>query len=188
VDLNAGEGVTRSFYRGKPGYGPAESFEPEAESEAAAEGVAASRGKNLSLTKLAGAPTRHGWLEEMLPPNFAEHSPKLKADAYDYIVFDMTCITPASVTPRMSARMNLVLFVIESEKTRDYQARYACGLLRESRATVSVVLNKYYNPVPAWLAQDLTIPGTYVAVFVAIACGDDGGVGQIRFLSCVKPF
>lgn len=152
VDLNAGEGVTHSFYKGKPGYGPSESFEAEMEPEEAL--AETPKGENLSLAKLAGHQSRQNRLEGILPPGFNELSPKLKADAYDYVVFDMTCITAASVTPRMSARMDLVLFVIESEKTKDHQARYACGLLRESRANVSVVLNKYYNPVPAWLAQD----------------------------------
>lgn len=152
VDLNAGEGVTHAFYKGKPGYGPSESFDPEIEPE---EAVAETPdGDNLALAKIAGHQSKRNRLEGILPPSFSELSPKLKADAYDYVVFDMTCITPASVTPRMSARMDLVLFVIESEKTKDHQARYACGLLRESRANVSVVLNKYYNPVPAWLAQD----------------------------------
>lgn len=150
VDMNSGEGVTHSFYKGKPGYGPSESIETETESDE----PSASGGKNLSLTKVAGGQSKRDRLEGMLPPGFNGLSPKLKADAYDYVVFDMTCISPASVTPRMSGRMDLVLFVIESEKTKDHTARHACGLMRESRANVSVVLNKYYNPVPEWLAHD----------------------------------
>lgn len=93
-------------------------------------------------------------LEDMLPPEFKEARPKLKADAYDYVVFDMSPISPASVTPRMSGHMDLVLFVVESERTKDYAARNACNLMRDSRANVRAVLNKYHNPVPGWLAHD----------------------------------
>jgi uncharacterized protein involved in exopolysaccharide biosynthesis/Mrp family chromosome partitioning ATPase len=151
VDLNAGEGVTHSFYKGKPGYGPAESIETDSVTDEAPE---LPKGKNLSLSKLTSGHPKRDRLAGMLPPGFHDHSPKLKADAYDYVVFDMTCISPASVTPRMSGHMDLVLFVIESEKTKDHTARNACGLMRESRANVMAILNKYYNPVPEWLAHD----------------------------------
>ena len=145
VDMNAGEGVTHSFYKGKPGYGPSESIETESDGGSS----------NMSLAKVSGAArSRHDRLAGILPPSFAELSPKLKADAYDYVVFDMTAITPASVTPRLSGHMDLVLFVIESEKTKDHTARYASDLMRESRANVMAILNKYHNPVPAWLSHD----------------------------------
>ena len=146
VDMNAGEGVTHSFYKGKPGYGPSESIETESEGE--------DEQKNLSLAKVPGGRSRRDRLAGILPPSFNELSPKLKADAYDYVVFDMTAISPASVTPRLSGHMDLVLFVIESEKTKDHTARHASDLMRESRANVMVVLNKYYNPVPSWLSHD----------------------------------
>jgi Mrp family chromosome partitioning ATPase len=144
VDLNAGEGVTHSFYKGKPGYGPAESIE--------ADDVALKGNQNLSLAKIPSGQSKRDRLSWILPPSFNEMS--LKSEAYDYVVFDMTAITPASVTPRLSGHMDLVLFVIESEKTRDYVARHAVGLMRESRANVIAILNKYYNPVPSWLARD----------------------------------
>jgi polysaccharide biosynthesis transport protein len=146
VDMNAGEGVTHSFYKGKPGYGPSESIETE---------MADANGEiNMSLEKVTGGGTRRSRLAGILPPSFNEHSPKLKADAYDYVVFDMTAISPASVTPRLSGHMDLVLFVIESEKTKDHTARHAAELMRESRANVMAILNKYHNPVPGWLAHD----------------------------------
>ena len=145
VDMNAGEGVTHSFYKGKPGYGPSESIETESDDGAS----------NMSLEKVSGAArSRQDRLAGILPPSFSELSPKLKADAYDYVVFDMTAISPASVTPRLSGHMDLVLFIIESEKTKDHAARYASDLMRESRANVMAILNKYHNPVPAWLSHD----------------------------------
>lgn len=151
VDWNTGQGVTHSFYKGKAGYGPSESFEAESDSDLE---VSPSPAKNLSLTKHQGEQSSRDRLAGMLPPDFDEYMPKLKADAYDYIVFDMPCITPASTSPRMAGRMDLVLFVIESEKTKDYVARYASGLMRESRANVVAILNKFYSPVPEWLSQD----------------------------------
>jgi Mrp family chromosome partitioning ATPase len=150
VDRNAGEGVTHSFYKGKVGYGPSESVETE--SETTPEEVAP-KGGNLSLTKHQGESKRDR-LTGMLPPDFDDYMPRLKADAYDYVVFDMTCVSPASVTPRMAGHMDLVLFVIESGKTKDHVARYACSLMRDSRANVVAILNKYFNPVPEWLAHD----------------------------------
>jgi polysaccharide biosynthesis transport protein len=147
VDLNAGDGVTHSFYKGKPGFGPSES--PDDENET---GVA--RAENLSLAKRGAGANATDRLDGLLPPEFNEQVPKLKAGAYDYIVFDMTQISPASVTPRMSGRMDLVLFVIESEKTKQHTARSACELMRESRANVVAILNKYHNPVPERLAHD----------------------------------
>jgi Mrp family chromosome partitioning ATPase len=66
----------------------------------------------------------------------------------------MRAISPSSVTPRLASHMDLVLLVIESGKTKDYAARGAVELLRESRANVAGVLNKYHNPVPACLAHD----------------------------------
>lgn len=150
VDWNAGPGKTYSFYKGKAGYGP--SVAMEAETAESSDDLVAS-GKSLSLTKL-GKESKAEELEGMLPPDFDDYMPKLKAEAYDYIVFDMTTISPASTTPRMAGRMDLMLFVIESEKTKDYEARYACGLMRESRANVVAILNKFYDPVPEWLAHD----------------------------------
>jgi len=146
VDMNAGEGVTHSFYKGKPGYGPSESIETDSEVQSGIE--------NLSLTKHAHSQSKHDRLAGMLPPGFNELKPKLKANAYDYVIFDMTAISPASVTPRFSGHMDLVLFVIESEKTKDHVARHASELMREARANVLAILNKYHNPVPSWLAHD----------------------------------
>lgn len=151
VDMNQGEGVTHSFYKGKPGYGPAEAMDVDPDDDA---GEVKPGNKNLTVAKRANADPKQDWLNGLLPPDFNETSPKLNAMAYDYIVFDMTAITPASVTPRLSGHMDLVLFVIESEKTKDYSAKNACGLMREARANVVAILNKYHNPVPAWLAHE----------------------------------
>ena len=43
--------------------------------------------------------------------------PKLKASDYDYIIFDMPPVNQISITPRLAGFMDMVLLVIESEKT-----------------------------------------------------------------------
>jgi Mrp family chromosome partitioning ATPase len=151
VDLNSPEGTTHSFYHGKPGCGPSESMDGDVSSEASDRSTP---DPNLAMEKMPPHQRRSDRLAEMLPPDFNELRPKLKAEAYDYVVFDMRAISPSSVTPRLSSHMDLVLLVIESGKTKDYAARGAVELLRESRANVAGVLNKYHNPVPAWLAHD----------------------------------
>lgn len=147
VDMNTGEGVTHSFYKGKLGYGPAEPIQKEPNQDEPS-------GDSFALSKITIEKASQDRLSNMLPPDINGHLPRVNGDLYDYIVFDMTTISPASVTPRMSGRMDLVLFVIESEKTKDHVARSAYALLRASRANVMAVLNKYYNPVPEWLSHD----------------------------------
>jgi CO dehydrogenase nickel-insertion accessory protein CooC1 len=51
--------------------------------------------------------------------------------------------------------MDIVLMVLESEKTGQHAASRAAALLREARANVATVLNKCRPHVPAFLAQDL---------------------------------
>ena len=46
--------------------------------------------------------------------------PKLKASQYDYIIFDMPPVSQTSMTARLSGLMDMVLLVIESEKTSKY--------------------------------------------------------------------
>jgi anion-transporting ArsA/GET3 family ATPase len=43
--------------------------------------------------------------------------PKLKASNYDYIIFDMPPVTQTSLTSRLARFMDMVLLVVESEKT-----------------------------------------------------------------------
>jgi len=56
-------------------------------------------------------------LPRALPKSFANLMPKLKASDYDYIIFDMPPVTQTSTTPRLAGLMDMVLLVIESEKT-----------------------------------------------------------------------
>jgi polysaccharide biosynthesis transport protein len=90
-----------------------------------------------------------------LPSKFTHIVPKLRASDYDYIVFDMPAISSMSTTPRLGGYMDIVLLVLESEKTGQQLASRATALMRESRANVAAVLNKYRAHVPARLSQEL---------------------------------
>ena len=74
---------------------------------------------------------------------------------YDYIIFDMPAISQTSITPRVAAFMDLVLLVIESEKTNCYVVEQAESMLAESQVSAKAVLNKYRRYVPQWLQQEL---------------------------------
>jgi len=49
--------------------------------------------------------------------NFLHMDPKINVGEYDYIVFDMPPVSPTSPTPRLAAHMDLVLLVLEAERT-----------------------------------------------------------------------
>jgi uncharacterized protein involved in exopolysaccharide biosynthesis/Mrp family chromosome partitioning ATPase len=93
-------------------------------------------------------------LPRILPQRFTNLVPKLKVSDYDYIIFDMPAITQTSVTPRLAGFMDMVLLVIESEKTDRQLIQQSCALLAESKANVSAVLNKTRTYVPKRLHQE----------------------------------
>jgi len=90
----------------------------------------------------------------MLPKRFSHLVSKMKASDYDYIIFDMPPVTQISVTPRLARFMDMVLLVVESEKTNRDVAQRAAALLSESRANVGVVMNKNRSYVPKRLHQE----------------------------------
>jgi hypothetical protein len=51
--------------------------------------------------------------------------------------------------------MDMVLMVLESEKTNRDVVQQANSLLGESNVSVKAVLNKYRPYVPRWLQQEL---------------------------------
>ena len=74
---------------------------------------------------------------------------------YDYIIFDMPATSQTSITPKLAMYMDLVLMVVESEKTNRDVLEQANSLLVESNVSAKVVLNKYRTYVPHWLHQEL---------------------------------
>jgi uncharacterized protein involved in exopolysaccharide biosynthesis/Mrp family chromosome partitioning ATPase len=145
VDMSADQEDSRSFRQGKPRCGLSDALLPEARAVAQVQ-------ENLYLASLS-----HGdkdGLAKLPPTRFLHLVPKLKASDYDYIIFDMPPVSPLSSTPRLASHMDIVLLVVESGKTGQDTASRASGLMREARATVAPVLNRYRPCVPARLAQE----------------------------------
>jgi succinoglycan biosynthesis transport protein ExoP len=146
VDMKGETGAARAFYGGRPGTTVSNLLDPESMTGAHAQpkGPQEDNGEENN-NKLACA----------LPSKFTHIVPKLRASDYDYIVFDMPAISPMSTTPRLGGYMDIVLLVLEAEKTGQQLAARATALMRESRANVAAVVNKYRPHVPARLSQEL---------------------------------
>jgi polysaccharide biosynthesis transport protein len=144
VDMNPDQQVMQQFHKGKLTSGLNSALEPE------------TRNDNLVQEKLYVVTERTKNEKEFrhLPKRFSEMVPKLKASDYDYIIFDMPPVSPTSVTPRLAGLMDMVLLVIESEKTNQAVVKKVNALLAESKANVNTVLNKTHNYVPAKLYQE----------------------------------
>jgi Mrp family chromosome partitioning ATPase len=144
VNISGEQGATQQFYKGKPGC-------------TLDEALAADK-KQSALVKAnlyANAEQTGGdMLPANLPKKISTLMPKLRASDYDYIIFDMPPVTQTSTTPRLSGLMDMVLLVIESEKTNQDVVRRVNQLLAESKANVSTVLNKTRSYVPARLHQE----------------------------------
>jgi polysaccharide biosynthesis transport protein len=146
VDMKNEQGVAHSFYNGKPGCGLSDVLEPENRAEAQVNDhlFVASMQEESSSETLKIAPT-----------GFTHLMPKIKGSDYDYIIFDMPPVSATSATPRMTGYMDIVLLVLEAERTGQQTAARASTLMREARANVAAVLNKCRPYVPAMLGQEL---------------------------------
>jgi Mrp family chromosome partitioning ATPase len=108
-----------------------------------------------NLCVAAGTELNDSQQQAILPRRFTRLIPRLKASDYDYIIFDMLPVDQTSVTARLSGVMDLVLMVLESEKTALPAAKQATALLTEAQANVGFVLNKRRKYVPSWLQHEL---------------------------------
>ncbi len=146
VDMNVGEGVARSFHKGKPGVSrdreQAEDFQAFAELPAPQDEVAPADQASNKIVKVE-------------PNQFASLGSKLRTSDYDYVIFDLPPVSQMSPTPRLAGHMDIVLMVFEAGKTGQQLASKASALMRESKANMAAVLNKYRRYVPAQLSQDL---------------------------------
>ena len=91
----------------------------------------------------------------IIPQRFNSILPKLKASDFDYIIFDMPPISQTSPTVGLAPFFDIVLTVVESEKTKRELARSAMALLETSNANVATVLNRKHNYLPRWLHEEL---------------------------------
>ncbi len=142
VDMTKGQGSAQQFYQGKAVCGLEEVL--DARDNAQIEGNLFVVGEEPGSEKLS----------RILPQRFNKLVPKLKASNFDYIIFDMPAVSQISITPRLAGFMDMVLLVIESEKTDREMVQRATALLAESKAHVGAVLNKTQNYVPARLHQE----------------------------------
>jgi uncharacterized protein involved in exopolysaccharide biosynthesis/Mrp family chromosome partitioning ATPase len=146
VDMNLEQGAAHQFYKGKPGCGLSEALEPGTRDTALVQ-------ENLYL--VSAQETNNQKLPRVLPKRFAHLVPRMKASDYDFIIFDMPPVTQTSVTPRLAGFMDMVLMVIESEKTGQEIVKRANAVLNESHANVAAVLNKRREYLPQRLSQEL---------------------------------
>ena len=145
VDMNQQEGAAHQFYKGRLTLDLDDALRLEKRGEALVQ-------DNLYVVKEV---TNGDKLPRVLPRRFTNLVPKLKASDYDYIIFDMPPISQVSVTPRLSRFMDMVLVVVESEKTDRELVKRATGMLTESKANVGLVLNKGKTYIPKQLHQEL---------------------------------
>jgi uncharacterized protein involved in exopolysaccharide biosynthesis/Mrp family chromosome partitioning ATPase len=142
VSLAETHGGAHRFQQGRP-IGGLEDLLAVPPSEAAE--------RNLFLAaeeSVQGNPNRN------LPRRFRGLVPRLKASAFDYVIFDMPPVSQISVTPRLAAFMDVILVVVEAERTDREVARRALGLLDASGARAGIVLNRSRRYVPARLHED----------------------------------
>ncbi len=142
VDMTPGQGSAQQFYRGKAVCGLDELLST----------------KNSALVQdnlyVVSEEPDGDKLSRILPQRFMKLVPKLKASDFDYIIFDMPPVSQISVTPRLAGFMDMVLLVLESEKSDRDVVQRATNLLAESKAHIGVILNKTRSYVPSRLSQE----------------------------------
>ncbi len=144
VDMNQ-EGAAHQFYKGKLACGIDDALEAETRDHTQVN-------ENLYVVSEAANALK---LPRVMPKRFTHLVPKLKASDYDYIIFDMPPVTQISITPRLAKFMDMVVMVVESEKTDRDVVRKAADLIRQNQPHVGVVLNKTRTYVPRMLQQEL---------------------------------
>jgi Mrp family chromosome partitioning ATPase len=138
VNMSARHGEAHHFYKGKLDYGIEEAL-------AAGKRDHAQVQDHLYVVKEMSSGDS---LPRVLPKRFSHLVPLMKASDYDYIIFDMPPVSEISITPRLARFMDMVLLVIESEKTSHEAGTRAAALLAESKTNVGLVLNKNRSYLP----------------------------------------
>jgi succinoglycan biosynthesis transport protein ExoP len=137
VNISGHKGAARQFYNGEPGYSLDEVLET-------ANKCTLVKANLYTITERANDDR----LPTNLPKKLSALMPKLRTSEFDYIIFDMPPVNQTTGTARLSGLMDMVLLVIESEKTNQDVVKSVIKLLAESKATVSTVLNKFRNYTP----------------------------------------
>lgn len=144
VDMNVNNGEAHHFYKGDLACGIDDALEKQTREGALVQ-------DNLYVVSETANRDK---LPAVLPTRFKHLVPRLKASDFDYIIFDMPPISQVSITPRLARFMDMVLLVVESEKTGRDVVKRAVSFLGESKTSVSIVLNKRRFYVPARFRQE----------------------------------
>ncbi len=145
VNMNVRDGEAHHFYKGKLACGLDEVLEKETRQGALVQG-------NLYVAREQENDDK---LPRILPKRFGHLLPKMKASDFDYIIFDMPPVSQISITPRLARFMDMVLLVVESEKTDRDVAKRVAAMLSESKTNVGIVLNKNRSYLPRRLHQEI---------------------------------
>ncbi len=149
VNISGEQGAAQQFYKGKAGYSLDEALSAKTSSPDKNQGAFVKANLYTTVEQAGG-----DMLPANLPKQISALMPKLKASEYDYIIFDMPPVNQTSSTARLSGLMDMVLLVLESEKTNQDVVKRVNQLLAESKATVGTVLNKTRNYIPPRLHQE----------------------------------
>ena len=149
VNISGEQGAAQQFYKGKPACTLDEALANKALPAEEAQGALVKANLSAAKEQING-----DMLPANLPKKISALMPRLRASEYDYIIFDMPPVNQTSVTARLSGLMDMVLLVIESEKTNQDVVKRVNQLLAASKATVGTVLNKTRNYIPARLHQE----------------------------------
>jgi Mrp family chromosome partitioning ATPase len=141
VDMNHHKAAAHEFSQGKPQCALHEALEQEKRHGALVH-------QNLYVASGNGTPDG---LPRAMPKRFAQLMPKMKASDYDYIIFDMPPISQTSVTGRLAGFMDIVLMVVEADKTNRDAAKRARTSLAESNPNLAAIINRTHSHVPSWL-------------------------------------
>ncbi|MDX2187630.1 MAG: Wzz/FepE/Etk N-terminal domain-containing protein [Opitutaceae bacterium] len=149
VDMTTNQGAAQQFYQGQSVSSIDEALQSEDKAKVAS---------NLYVVSNEG--TTNGshdgsTLPLILPKRFSHLVPKLRASDFDYIIFNLPPVNNLSVTPRLAQHMDVVLMVMEAEKTDAYSAEKAKALLGNSKAHIGAILNKTKDYVPRSLIKEL---------------------------------
>lgn len=147
VDMKLEHGVAQQFFLGRPCCGLDEALAVETRDYALVQ-------ENLYVVT-AGSPDER--FQRILPRLFVSLLPRIKASDYNYVIFDMPPVSQTSITSRLASFMDMVLLVIQSEKTGRDTALQAVDLLAASKTKVGVVLNKTRKYIPDRIHRE-TLP------------------------------
>ncbi|HEY1663721.1 MAG TPA: Wzz/FepE/Etk N-terminal domain-containing protein [Verrucomicrobiae bacterium] len=144
VDMKSEPGIAQQFFMGKASCSLAEALSAGTRENALIQ-------ENLYVVT-AGSPDEK--YQRILPRHFASLLPHLKSSDYGYVIFDMPPVSQTSITSRIAGFMDMILLVIQAERTGRDAAQQAIELLALSKTKVGIVLNKTRKYIPDLLHRE----------------------------------